>query len=304
MRLIFRAHPGTLRRDYIHTVPRSYKYAKLRERKPMTIALGIQCRGGVVLCADSQVTKEGGLKFNEGKIFDLHSDNERILLCYAGSPDIMKVIKERIMKEIPASLTSSQSREAIEIILKDTYRRHGTKRQVEMLCAIYRHDEGVKLFRVAGSVVRPADKAECLGVGDSSVLRFLADTFLRDDITLSQGLTLGCYMVAKAKMYIDGCGGPTQAVFLNHKGKMRNINEVFMDGLDGMDGLPNVEIAIRDLLYELSTRGDHKEILAEFDDEICGYGTPMIWSLDLMEKYPDYFEGPETGADEERYRRL
>jgi len=270
----------------------------------MTIALGIQCREGVVLCTDSQVTKEGGLKFNEGKIFNLYGDNERILLCYAGSPDIAKVIKERIRIDVPPTLTSSEACEAIEIILRDTYKRHGTRQQVEMLCAIYRRDEGVKLFRIAGSVIRPADKAECLGVGDSSVLRFLADTFLRDDITLAQGLTLGCYMVAKARTYIDGCGGPTQAVFLNHKGKMRNMNEVFIDGLDPMDGLSNAELGIRDLLYALSTRGDHKEALAAFDDDISGYGGPMIGTLDLMERYPDYFEGPETGRYEEPYSRL
>jgi 20S proteasome alpha/beta subunit len=266
----------------------------------VTIALAIQCRDGAVLCADSQITKEGGLKYNDQKIFEMFpGEHDRVALCYAGSPEIMRLVVERLEKDLPESLDADTFREILEVALRDIYKKQGTKRQVELLCSVYADRQGTALFRAIGSLVRPAEKAECLGVGDSSVLRFIADVFLRYDITIRQGLTLGCYMVAKARTYIDGCGGPTQALFLNHKGKMRSLNDIFVDGLSPDDGLPEVENAVRDLCYGIALGLEPQDVLKTLQATMWRtFDSPINWLSTLEEKGSDYFSGPEAKDDD------
>lgn len=265
----------------------------------MTIGLGFCCDNGVVFCADSQITKEGGLKFNDKKIFTLKSmhasaeTGKRMVLCYAGSPEIMKLICERLDREMSVCdlLFSADDaswnetlRDKLEEALRDVYRKHGTKQQVELLCGIYAPDEGAKMYRVSGAIVRKGEMAECIGVGDSSVLRFLADVFVRRDIKIREALTLGSYMVAKAKTYIDGCGGPTQALVLTHEGKVISLAELFEEPMLETT-IMRIEEAVRNLMYgcyETGAPGENfKMLTAKLLEAVWDNWNP-IWEADEL----------------------
>jgi len=61
----------------------------------MTIALGFKSHDGIVLCTDSQITKEGGLKFEGQKIRFILSDRWAVALAFAGSADLMQLVGGR-----------------------------------------------------------------------------------------------------------------------------------------------------------------------------------------------------------------
>jgi len=282
----------------------------------VTIALSFQCQGGVVLAADSQITKEGGLKYNEKKIFDFWYRDFGAVMCYAGSPDIMNLVCERMDREVfhsfvgesvvpgpPTSEWNTLMRAKLKDVLKNIFKEHGSKHEIELLCALYNKEEGISVFRARGAVVSLAEPAECLGVGDSSVLRFLSDLFLSEEMTIQQGLVLACYMVAKAKTYIAGCGGPTQAVFVTHNGKMRNLNDIFSEGFSPEDELPYVQRAIKSLMYAACGRGTPLQVenlnvakflrSANLLGELKRALSEVNWLSEIEAMHPGYFDGSD-----------
>ena len=64
---------------------------------------------------------------------------------------------------------------------------------------------------------------ECLGLGDSSLARYLAATFHWPQMTTGQALLLGIYMTQQAKRYVNGCGGDTDALVLGYGGAVEEI---------------------------------------------------------------------------------
>jgi hypothetical protein len=300
-------------RRYLPSLSRSYLHTRAREAKAMTIGIGFKCSNGVVLCADSQISKEGGLKYNEKKIYTINGvhpsdhDYHGITLCYAGDPDIMKLLCERIdglfgQTCAPQDWDGSglitwndMFRGEVEKTLRGLYKTHSAKdQQLELLCAIFSKEAGVSLYRAQGRVVRSSEHAECIGVGDSSVLRFLADLFATRELSVLQGLTLGCYMVAKARTYIAGCGGPTQAFFMTHEGKYVSLERLYRnrEGLSPEDGLEKVEQAISVLFHKLSRKKLSKEGYAaayeEFRQNIRE--SDFGWTEIVELSYPDCFK--------------
>lgn len=69
------------------------------------------------------------------------------------------------------------------------------------------------LWRTSGKLISSAD-IDCIGVGDSSIIRYFFDTFTWSSkaLTLAQFLPLAFYVMIQAKKYIDGCGGRTDCI--------------------------------------------------------------------------------------------
>lgn len=204
----------------------------------MTIALGLWCDDGIVLCTDSQITVDGGLKFNAKKIHTLHGDSWVAVLAFAGSADLMKLVDEMLYPKLLYSAKdhigikwADHVRENLTRVMK-TVCTANRGRHIEVLCATSDSERGQGLWRARDTLVTDCETAECLGVGDSSVLRFLSDLFVRPGMRLLEALVLGCYMISKANTYIDRCGGPIQCTFITSWGKYQEVDtDAFSDSL-------------------------------------------------------------------------
>jgi 20S proteasome alpha/beta subunit len=273
MRLPFRAHPGLLRRDYIDKRPRSYKYVKLREHK-MTIAVGMWCDDGMVLCTDSQATVlEAGLKYPIKKIYAMEYADWSLAMAFAGSTDLMRLIEERVFQDLFPPTDKNdywpfRVRAVLGRILKDVCSQH-KKKNIELLCATSNRDGAAGMFRARNMLVTESEIAECLGVGDSSIIRFLADLFVRPGMTVLQGTVLACYMVSKATTYIDGCDGPIQATVVGNHGTFYNID---LSTWEEPAQLQIIEKALVRLFYDLcglsNNKGAVTECLEDFKEQL------------------------------------
>jgi hypothetical protein len=190
----------------------------------VTIALGFKCNDGVVLCSDSQITKEGDLKFNESKLrlvaYQGDSGNWAIGVTYAGSPEFMKLFMEKFTPSVWAihpKPNPSAIRSAIETILDGIYRQHRSLMNLELLCAISIPPHLDELIVSRNKLVRDA-QVECLGVGDTSVVRYLSNLFISYNLYWKQALQIAVYIVQQAKKYTDRCGGPTEAFVIRNGG--------------------------------------------------------------------------------------
>jgi hypothetical protein len=77
--------------------------------------------------------------------------------------------------------------------------------------------QGRELLKLSRHGVREVEEWECLGIGDSSLVRYLAGILLDQAASADEKLALAVYMVTQAKLYVDGCGGDTDVLVLAEK---------------------------------------------------------------------------------------
>ncbi len=225
--------------------------------------MGFICTDGIVLCSDRQMTSDGGMKFQAKKLGYMTGmfEGVRMTACsaYAGDPEGAKILRtemrERLGKEIAGSkfdgLQSLKARKALEKIFNNPSAKY-----LEMLIGI-RFDSGEKcLFRTKGRKVLEAT-TEYIGIGDSSVLRYLAEVLLpRTFMSVSEANVIGSYVVSVANRFVVGCsGGPDVFTIYDngnsgdsYRGPYPNARERFFACED------QVGKALRELLYSGATK--------------------------------------------------
>jgi hypothetical protein len=77
--------------------------------------------------------------------------------------------------------------------------------------------QGHELLKLSRHGVHEVEEWEYLGIGDSSLIRYLGGVLLDQVKSAEEKLALAVYMVAQAKLYVDGCGGDTDVLVLEEK---------------------------------------------------------------------------------------
>lgn len=189
-----------------------------RESKAMTIAAGFRCSNGIVLCADQQISPIGSFKHNERKIFEETQDFWSLTFAYSGVPSLAKEAWEKTLK--PArQLKTEADNERLQQILEETLTRMGRQyieMDLQLLIAFTAGFDDYDLLKFDGRGLHHADNFNFLGVGDSSLIRFLSQSLYSPEIDTRTGANLAIYLVHKAESHIDHCGGPVNVVVLGN----------------------------------------------------------------------------------------
>jgi 20S proteasome alpha/beta subunit len=270
------------------TKVREYFMLEARSIKAMTVAVGLWCDDGLVFCTDSQITVTGGLKYPAKKIFNYSYRNWAVSMAYSGSPEMMGLIDEKFYGEMlnpkydDDECWEDNVRSVIEKVLHQVIKKH-KRHHIELLCGTMMGADIQGLWRTQNTLVVDAEIGECIGVGDSSVLRFISDVLVQPRMTITEGIVIACYMVSKAITYIDGCDGPLQATVLAD-GKYYELD---MDKFGEFATLEPVEKALRNLFFDISgqkkTQRLWKESLARFRDDISKSDWASTIKLDSKE---------------------
>jgi hypothetical protein len=182
----------------------------------MTALIGMVCTNGIVICADQQVSAADSYKYNERKISVETGSDWGVIFAYAGLPTLMKEVSQKITKQlntIPVVTTDSVHEVADDVFT--ALGRHYADLELSMLIAtstVADAPKSVELLAFDGKALHVAEGLTPFGVGDSSLIRFLADALYSPMIDTGYGIPLGVYLIEKAKAYIDHCGGPTDAI--------------------------------------------------------------------------------------------
>jgi hypothetical protein len=202
----------------------------------VTICVGFCCDDKIIFCADRQMTK-GDLKFYETKVFassgsrstskewpipSPQSPEWTLGLGYADSREMMQSFQDAAKKAVGkiAELRFEAFRLALESAALDVFAKF-PEPDVEILAGVTINTErcaGRELLKLSRHGVREVEEWECLGVGDSSLVRYLAGILLDRAASADEKLALAVYMVKQAKFYVNGCGGDTDVLILQeHK---------------------------------------------------------------------------------------
>jgi 20S proteasome alpha/beta subunit len=186
-----------------------------RESKAMTIVAGFRCADGIVLCADQQVSAVGSHKYFETKIVARDGFIESIAFAYSGLPSLAHEAREKMMKILKeVNLSNDAVYEAADQVLTNMGRQYADV-ELQLLIGVVVMSEEPALIKFDGKGLHMADNISFLGIGDSSLVRFLADTMSSSTMTIKEAVDLGIYIVQKAEQYVDHCGGPIDVLTLN-----------------------------------------------------------------------------------------
>lgn len=212
----------------------------------MTVGIGAICTDGAVLMSDRQITKQGGLKFYQRKTWACGGAGYHVASVYAGIPEMAKAFQLEFKRLLPSDPylwkpAANDLYDALESCLKQVWKKHRQNMQLEMLLCSWVQGSDYQLWRSNGKVLIPAE-LECIGVGDSSVIRYLFDKFTWRHrwLDLQFLVPFGIYVMHQAKEYIEGCGGRTDCIvfrkdgihYLNDQKPIKDAEEQ-MESLEG-----------------------------------------------------------------------
>ncbi len=196
---------------------------KVSHPKAMTIALGFACEDGIVLGADTQLTASGSHKGYACKLFADGSSTWSAAVTYAGYTSFVDSFNDRFQEEISNAekqwtVTPALVRDVITSILR-TFDASDSD-STELLCGISLAGKNQRLFKTKGTLVSEVKDHAYIGVGDSSVIRYILPLIARHGIQdAQQACLVATYLIRAAKMYIDGCGGDTDIWMLKPSGE-------------------------------------------------------------------------------------
>jgi len=200
----------------------------------VTVGIGFQCPGAVVLCADRQMTKEGGLKYEEPKVLIAHLNRVEIECgaVYAHHRDEAVSLFQEVVEAVPVTVQLGKEEELLlpqlaKEMLEEIFAKKKAK-GMEMLIA-FAHARNIFspfFMRAAGPVIVSGIR-EYIGVGDSSVIRYMSELLGRFPLTVEEAPMAGLYMVSLANRFIDGCGGgPDVLIMFNGKAEIMSADVI------------------------------------------------------------------------------
>jgi len=193
----------------------------------MTAIVGLKCCDGWVLCADQQISIPGSHSYQEEKLRLIQGADWCVTVGYAGSPLTVNTLRGELLDNLLRLEDEEISAEKVCTIIDESLEKLFANKQYgkwdQLLIGFSKVPENPKLFiqTPPNKNLLPAQNFTCLGVGESSLIRYLGNSLYSGDITTDLGKNVGIYLVAKAIQYIEGYGDPMDIVVLKNGGNVQ-----------------------------------------------------------------------------------
>lgn len=250
----------------------------------MTIAAGILCADGIVLCADTEITTST-IKTTRGKLFHgYHTDQSRMACAVAGDFDFAKSALEYMgpvfQQEQPPGLENM--RDAVADSIGDMYENHVWKnpvnqRDFSLLVGGWTKTEGLRLWKTVETVIHEVSGYDALGSG-GDIAEYILKKRYEDDISLASGVALAIYMLAEVKRHGQHCGGETHIQVLHADGRYLEVLQEQVEEYErGMFALDYYSNEAFKACYNLdSSQADYSKIVDAISSGLKKLRGPMV----------------------------
>ena len=186
----------------------------------MTIAAGIICADGIILCADTEHTGDVS-KFQASKIIPI---DENTFLTGAGSTDYILMTADKLRDELKETrpANSSDARRIVEKVVRDVYAEHifsfydasdPYRPQMFLITAIRCSGGDLALIKTTDSATRLGKDFEFTGTGQP-IFEYWCRYFYRDRLTMEGMAMLALFMLKEVKKVHPSCGGASHVSYL------------------------------------------------------------------------------------------
>jgi 20S proteasome alpha/beta subunit len=184
----------------------------------MSMALGLPCRDGLVICADEEVQAPAGNKSYEERISCVDLFGSVLVSSYAGSPELWKEATDKIAHNLIGLQGPEEEGDvcvtphAVYETADEVFSTMGRPANLQMLMAVGGVFNTPELFVFQQGAMRRTAGFVCLAANESSLVRYLADNLYSTSIHVEMAKSLGIYLIAKAAQYMDRVGAPIDVV--------------------------------------------------------------------------------------------
>jgi hypothetical protein len=196
----------------------------------MTIAAGLLCHEGVLLCADSEHV-DWESKSHDSKVRTLTFPGGKLAYAYAGNvPFALTAMQkcDRLFKSKKASAGSFDPVAEVEGILEKEYRRnvlknpsHSTDNGLDYkyLIAIWTPEKKTRMFVTHLTAMQEVEQFECIGIGEP-LARHLIRPMHGRGMPYNHALSLAAYALALVKDSVRDCDGVSVFILLGDDGNV------------------------------------------------------------------------------------
>lgn len=186
----------------------------------MTMAVGLPCRDALLICADQEVSAQGGDKYYEERISCVDLFGSALVSSYGGSSDLWKEALEKISRKLLGLQGPEEegdvciTPQAIYETADEVFTGMGRPANLQMLIGVGGVFNSPELFVFDHGAMHRASGIACVGASDSSLIRFLAENLYSPSMSLEAAKNLGIYLISKAAQYVSSVGPPIDAVVI------------------------------------------------------------------------------------------
>jgi len=197
----------------------------------VTVGIAFLGTDEIVIASDTQITYPQNHKYYESKIFRYAFPGGVMGLTYSGNPSLAKMFDGKLaasLKIFTAISGSQQIQDLIETVLSLMDVLDSDPDGLFTLCGIALESGELRLVKTDRKAVSAVSKFDYIGVGDSSLVRFLTPLVTSThSYTREQAINLAVGLVLQAKRYVDGCGGDTETIVLSKLGTLTDTRGPF-----------------------------------------------------------------------------
>jgi len=208
----------------------------------MTIAAGLPCNEGLVICADTQETIIGFAKTNTDKVTVLQMPDYNIVFTGStNSTGLIEMAVQEMLYEIAGEkppgipqLYAIFKRVNLRIFNEQSiaYSSLPDERPFMDLLIGIQFDNDTYLYKISGTTVRYCKESECVGSG-LALAKSLIAQFWDRSMTLQETWIVALYVLYQCKEWVDGCGGNSDIILLsNHNRALTRIPTVDVQSLE------------------------------------------------------------------------
>jgi hypothetical protein len=205
------------------------------EVRPVTIAIGFNCSDSILLCADTQLTVAGVTKMTGTKLFrEEYPNAAKSVIAISGALHYARMAMQQVEEGIAdlgtgnfPQITVRAVRDVIKAVMLDLYQNHINQHPdrytlgIQLLVAAWSPPENrAALFSTQDTAVNILRGYQPNGSGDSLAHYVIINMGYRPTMAEAQVRPIAVAAVAKAKDYVDGCGGFTELISLSRSGAL------------------------------------------------------------------------------------
>jgi 20S proteasome alpha/beta subunit len=179
----------------------------------MTIAAGLVCTNGIVICADSQHSDEQA-KYQRDKIWSL--PDLSLTVTGAGSTAYLKMSFDKLCDEFKTSaINATDAREKVESIIKEIHAEHLfkfwkpdslTRPEIALVIAVKCRDGKLALIKTSLTAADLEETYAVVGTGQP-MFEYWAAYLYRSNLDIDAMSYLAGFILREAKKSSEYCGG-------------------------------------------------------------------------------------------------
>lgn len=208
----------------------------------LTIAAGFRFAGGVLLCADSEMTHGTELKTRGSKIFpySFKASGSKAVFTFSGDVPLSKMCIQKIAHKLASDaedrrslsmMYDSASEQLYEFHHKYVFKHprygYGDGPCVNLIIGMWSaQDQQLGLYQSSEEALIEVDDLDAMAItgSGSSFASYVARPLVPHGLMgIADLVTVGTYVLKEAKEHVPGCGKSSELITITAKGEIGNL---------------------------------------------------------------------------------